>query len=192
MWIFLMLILSITAGTALTLEQRSDSLSQMRTDPQSSLNHLPLTMTLHSSTDQQTNMLVLIIFSCMKRNKVICKMCDLNVLFFSPKTQPFRQIQNETKRLHPQILPESPVAPPEYLLHIWAKSHLHVHIQKQGPHWCSQQWHLPLFGYVDALSLREKAWKKTRRWLVVSGTLLLAENLKWNENQKWRFLYLMG
>lgn len=100
--------------------------SQTRTDPQRSLNHLPLTMTLHSSTDQQTKMLVLIIFSCMNRNKVICKMCDLNVLFFlrdfrktlKLRTKP-RARPEATRRLHPQLLPESPIVPPEYLPHIY-------------------------------------------------------------------------
>lgn len=32
--------------------------------------------------------------------------------------------------------------------------------------------------------LKRESLKKTRCWLVVSGNLLLAENLKWKENQK--------
>lgn len=178
MWIFLMLILSITTGTVLTLEQRSD-----KVDHKWDLTHrVPWTTPCppwHYTAPQlhtPTNMLVLIIFSCMKRKKPHAKYV-IWMVFFPPKLNRSQisdklSTQNETKSRAWSYKTAAPAdstrkircssgGPPTHL-HIWAKSHLHVHRQKQGPHWCSRQWHLPLFGYVDALSLRTKAMKKKK------------------------------
>lgn len=68
MWIFLTLILFITAGTVLTLDQRSDKVYH-KWEPTHKVLWTTSCWPWHY-TDQHTNMLVLIIFSCMKWNKV--------------------------------------------------------------------------------------------------------------------------
>lgn len=105
MWIFLMLILSITTGTVLTLEQRSDKVYQKW-----DLAHrVPWTTPCwpwHSTAPQTNKHASSNRFLLHETNKTTCKICDLNVWFFSPKTQPFtdfRQTFNSERNQEPGL-----------------------------------------------------------------------------------------
>lgn len=197
MWIFLMLILSITTGTVLTLEQRSD-----KVDHKWDLTHrVPWTTPCppwHYTAPQlhtPTNMLVLIIFSCMKRKKPHAKYV-IWMFFFPPKTQPFtdfRQTFNSERNQEPGLELQDGCTRRFYQkdpLLLRRTSYTSTHLSEVTPS-CSQaetRTSLVLttvtFAFIwvcRRFKLKNESFEKKRRWLVVSGTLLLAENVKWKE-----------